>query len=245
MKFLANTGYLFQALPFPDRLTAAARAGFDGVEFHDEVQRHDAGAIAAVLEQSGLSVGSLNSRMGETAGCAALPGFEAEFAADIRAADAAARRIGARAIHVLAGRGATDRATYAQNLRRALELTDLPLLIEPISRAAMPQYHLHRLDDALDLRDRLGCDRITILFDWFHISAEAGPQNAADLLARHRAAIGHVQAAGFPARTEPEPRIITTTAALAFPALGLEYRPTRPEAQTLAQLRDAGQSGQA
>lgn len=240
MIVLANTGFLFPGLPFPDRIRAAARAGFDGVEFHDEVQGHDPGAIAALLAETGLRMGALNIRMGASFGCAAHPGAERAFAADLQAAHAAAEAVGARAIHVLAGRGATDRAAYLANLRRALDLTDRDLLIEPISRAAMPDYHLHRLDDALAVADRLGSPRLRILFDWYHATAELGPDAAARALSLHRARIGHVQAASFPARAEPEPAQIATTRAAGFATLGLEYRPTMPEATALARLRGAG-----
>lgn len=240
MRFLANTGFLFAGLPFPDRIRAAAAAGFDGVEFHDEVQHHDAGAIAALLAETGLAVGALNIRMGQTAGCAALAGAERDFTADMQAAHAAAGAVGARAIHVLAGRGRTDHAAYLANLRRALDLTDRPILIEPISRAAMPDYHLNRLGQALEVLDSLGSDRVSILFDWYHMAAEFGADDAAALaLAAHRARIGHVQAASFPGRNEPDPGLIGRTAALGFPAIGLEYRATMPERLGLQQARGA------
>jgi hydroxypyruvate isomerase len=237
MRFLANTGFLFADLPFPDRIRAAAAAGFDGVEFHDEVQHHDASAIAALLAETGLAVGALNIRMGQTAGCAALPGAQDDFVVDMQAAHAAAEAVQARAIHVLAGRGITDRAIYLANLRRALDLTDRPILIEPISRAAMADYHLNRIEQALDVLDRLASDRVFILFDWYHAVAEAGADAAALALATHRARIGHVQAASFPGRNEPDPGVIARILALGFPAIGLEYRATMPERSGLAQAR--------
>jgi hydroxypyruvate isomerase len=237
MKFHANTGFLFPALPFPDRIRAAAQAGFDGIEFHDEIQRHDAAAIADLLAETGLEPGGLNIRMGETAGCAAIPGQEAVFAADMQAAHEAAHRLGTGAIHVLAGRGVTDRATYLRNLRRALDLTDRMILIEPISRAAMAGYHLATLADALEVIAALGSSRIRVMFDWYHIVAESGPAEAQAALLAHRAQIGHVQAASHPARAEPEPELITATAAAGFARVGLEYRPTIPEGRALAALR--------
>ena len=88
MRFSANTGFLYKELPFLDRIRAAAAAGFDAVEFHDEAQGADPGALAAALAETGLPVLGLNVRMGETSGCAAIPGAEAQARADI---DAAAR----------------------------------------------------------------------------------------------------------------------------------------------------------
>ncbi|WP_347267178.1 TIM barrel protein [Paracoccus sp. (in: a-proteobacteria)] len=236
MRFLANTGFLFTDLAFPERLDAAAAAGFDGVEFHDELQRHDPPAIADRLARLGLAVGSLNMRMGETVGLAALPGHEAAFAADLAAAEAAAQAVGARAIHVLAGRGATDEATFLANLRRALAATDRLLLIEPICAQAIPGYHLSRLEHACELAERLG-PRLRVMFDWYHAASELGEKAAAAALVGHRGLIGHVQAAALPGRNEPGIDIIARIRAAGFTAVGLEYRPLTDPAHHLAALR--------
>lgn len=238
MRLYANTGFLFTDLPFPDRLRAAAAAGFDGVEFHDELPRHDAPAIAALLSQLGLTMGGLNIRMGDTAGLAALPGQEAEFMVDFLAAEAAARVVGAPAIHVLAGRGDSDAATYLANLRRAVQATDRVILIEPLSPQAMPGYHLSRLEDALELADLLG-PPVRVMFDWFHVATELGAQDARRALTRHAALIGHVQAASVPARNEPGPEILQIFRDAGCPAVGLEYRPTMAPARHLSALRAA------
>lgn len=236
MKLFANTGFLFTDLAFPQRIQAAAEAGFDGVEFHDELQRHDAPAIAALLARLGLTMGGINVHMGETAGRAALPGQEAEFIADLAAAHAAAECVGAPAIHVLAGKGATDAATYRANLRRAIEATDRLILIEPLCPQAMPGYHLSRLADALELAETLG-PRLRVMFDWFHVASERGAVAAGQALLRHRALIGHVQSASVPARAEPDAALLRTFRDAGFAALGLEYRPSQPPALHLAALR--------
>lgn len=236
MKLFANTGFLFTDLPLAQRIAAASAAGFDGVELHDEWQGQDLPAIAALLARLDLTMGGINIRMAETAGCAALPGHEAEFIADLAAADAAAMQLGAPAIHVLAGRGATDAATFRANLRRALEATDRLILIEPLCPQAMPGYHLSRLADALDLAEALG-PRLRVMFDWFHIATELGAAAAAQALRVHAPLIGHVQAASVPARTEPAAEILRLLRDAGQPAVGLEYRPTRPVAAHLALLR--------
>jgi hydroxypyruvate isomerase len=237
VRFLANLGFLFAALPLTDRITAAAEAGFDGVEFHDQVQNDDPARIADLLAAAGLAAGSVNSGMGDSFGLAALPGQEGAFAADLARAHRAAEAIGASAIHIVAGRGATDAATYLANLRRALDLTDRLLLIEPISPAAVPGYHLHSLDQALAVQRGLASPRIRILFDWFHMAATLGPDGAAAALAAHRDRIGHVQLASWPDRAEPGADLVALAAGAGFATLGLEYRPAGPEAATLAALR--------
>lgn len=237
MRLLANLGFLFAGLPLVAQIEAAAAAGFDGVEFHDQVQRHDPAAVAAALAAGGLAVGAVNSGMGDSFGLAAMPRAEARFAADLAAAHRAAVAIGAPAIHIVAGRGQTDHDTYLANLRAALDLTDRTLLIEPISPQAIPGYHLASLAQALAVQDALGSPRIGILFDWFHMAATLGPAAAAAALATHRDRIGHVQLAAFPDRTEPGRDLMALAADCGFGAVGLEYRPGRPEAQALADLR--------
>jgi 2-dehydrotetronate isomerase len=237
MIWLANLGFLFAGLPLAERIAAATAAGFDGVEFHDHVQRDDPARIAALLAGAGLRVGAINSGMGDSFGLAALPGAEARFAADLSAAHDAAQAIGAPAIHVVAGRGATCDATYRANLRRALDLTDRDLLIEPISPAAVSGYHLASLEAALAVQDALGTPRLRVMFDWFHMAATMGPRAAGAALLRHRDRIGHVQIASWPERTEPGADLVAQVEAAGFGAVGLEYRPTRPEAEALRALR--------
>lgn len=145
--------------------------------------------------------------------------------------------MGARAIHVLAGRGETCSETYSANLQRALDLTQRMILIEPISPAAIPVFHLASLSDVMDVIGQIGSNRIRVMFDWYHIIAADGLEAARKALTTHRARIGHVQTASFPARAEPDASLIAATAKAGFEAVGLEYRPTRPEAETLAARR--------
>lgn len=237
MQFLANTGFLFGSIPVVDKVFAAASVGFDGVEFHDEVQHSDPARVADALAQTGLQVGSLNTRMGATVGCAALPEHEAQFAQDMRTAHAAACTVGATAIHALAGCGGGTTGVYVANLRHALDLTDRMILIEPISTHAIPGYFLSTLPDALAICDQIGDPRLRIMFDWFHMAGPMGADAAADALQHHREWIGHVQLASIPTRAEPDADLIALVGGLGVRRVGLEYRPTQPEGQTLARLR--------
>lgn len=244
MRFSANTGFLFKDLPFLERIGAAAAAGFDAVEFHDEAQGADPAALARALADTGLPVCGLNVRMGETAGCAAIPGREAEARADIDAAAAVAGATGAGAIHVLSGKTAEAdaRAALVGNLRHALDRFPRVILIEPIARAAIPGYFLNSLDLALSILDEVGHPRLKVLFDCYHIETEHS-----DCLARFRAAVphvGHVQIAGTPTRNEPTEgsldyaAILPAIAAAGYAGpFGCEYRPLVPPAETLATLR--------
>lgn len=203
--FSANTGFLWKELPFLERIRRAAASGFDAVEFHDEAQTADPAEMREVLEETRLPVLGLNVRMGDTAGCAAVPGMAGQARRDIDLAVAVAGRVGAGAVHVLAGKTEAPeaRAAYVASLRHALEASDLTILIEPICRAMMPGYFLHDLDQAADVIAEMDHPHLKLLFDCFHIETEHG-----DVLARfraHAAHVGHVQIASFPDRREPFP----------------------------------------
>ena len=205
MRFSANTGFLYKDLPFLDRIRAAAAAGFDAVEFHDEAQGADPVELAAALRESGLPVLGLNTRMGETSGCAAIPGAGAQARADIEAAIGVADAVGAGAIHVLSGKseGEDARACLIGNLRYALGRFGRTILIEPICRAAIPGYFLNDLGQASDIVAEVGDARLRILFDCYHVETEHG--RCLDRYLSVAPQVGHVQIASVPGRNEPDP----------------------------------------
>jgi len=97
-KFSANTGYLWKNLSFPDRIRMAKRYGFTSLEFHDEVRSEDRKNLKDLLFDIDLPINSMNVRMGETFGCAALPEHADRACEDI----AAAEDVGAVALNILA-----------------------------------------------------------------------------------------------------------------------------------------------
>lgn len=239
IRLSANLGFLFLDLPFPDRIRAAASAGFDAVEFHDQAQAGDLPAIRAALSDTGLALSSLNTFMGPTMGRAALPGpaFRADFARALEAAQA----LDAGAIHVVAGRaqGPAARAAYLDNLAWALAQTDRPLLLEPICPQAAPGYHLASLEDFAQVQADLPDPRLRLMADWFHLGTLYGARQA---LARIRALVpqlGHLQLARLGDRGDPWPADLPEWSALRdlAPVVGLEYRPQHPIAQVVAALR--------
>lgn len=203
MIFSANLGFLWTELPFLERIEAARRAGFTMVEFHDQAQTAGAAAVNAALD--GMAVASLNVRMGETGGLAALPGREAEAKADIQAAIETARAVGAKAVHVVAG--VTDdpdrEYRFAERLAEASALApDLTMLTEPLCPQARPGYTVSSLEQAASIVRRIGAPNVKILFDCFHVQRHGG-----DVLARfeaHADLVGHIQIAGGLTRQEPD-----------------------------------------
>lgn len=245
MELSANLGFLFADLPFPQRITAAARAGFRAVEFHDQAQGEDLGLIAKLLQEEGLRLCSLNCAMGSTAGSAALAGEEARFRAEFLSALDAADRLGARAIHVMTGRvsEAGAEAVLLRNLEFALTRTDRSLLLEVISPAAMPGYWMNSPERFEAVVAELPDPQLRLMGDWYHFSQICG----ASALARLRALgphLGHLQLARAGDRGDPMAQDLPCWPGIRALAIeygldiGLEYRPTLPPAEVLRSLRE-------
>lgn len=201
--FSANTGFLWPDLPFADRILEARKQGFGAIEFHDEAQSADLDLVFERLAQTGLPLAGLNTRMGETAGCAAIPGEEMQAQADFDAALAIADRLDARAIHVMSGKtDAPNRLdVLATALTRFAAQTDRTLLIEPLAPVAVPGYALNLIDAAAQVLTRVGAPNVKIMFDTFHIAATE--TDILDAYAKHKDHIGHVQIASPEDRGAP------------------------------------------
>lgn len=235
-RFAANLSMMFTEHPFLARFDAAARAGFEAVEFLFPYE-FAATEIRAALDRNGLAMALFNAPPGDWAagerGLASLAGREAEFRAGFaRALDYAAVLEPGR-IHVMAGisAGVEARALYVENLRWACEAAGAHrLCIEPINSRDMPGYHLATSTDAVTVLHAVGAGNLGLQFDLYHAQIMEG-----DLTRRLETLmpqISHIQIAGVPERHEPD------TGEVAFEHLfevmdrldyngfvGCEYRP--------------------
>src|SRR5207245_8984121 len=101
-----NIGFLFAELPLLDRVDAAARAGFTGVEYGSPYD-HPATELLARLKAAGLTQVLINSPAGNRAagerGMACLPGREAAFRDGLAQALDYAVALDCKLVHVMAG----------------------------------------------------------------------------------------------------------------------------------------------
>ena len=212
-KFAANLSMLFTELPFLDRFDAAARAGFEAVEFlfpyafeAQEIRsRLDANNLKLVLHN--LPAGDWEA--GER-GIACHPDRVDEFRAGVARAITYAQALGVGQLNCLAGKApagvpdATLRDTLVANLRyaaAALKAAGLRLLVEPINTFDIPGFYVNRTAQALALLDEVGADNAFVQYDIYHAQRMEG--ELAATLQKHLARIGHVQLADNPGRNEP------------------------------------------
>jgi hydroxypyruvate isomerase len=212
-KFAANLTMLFNELPFLDRFEAAAKAGFDAVEFLFPYA-HDVHEIRARLERHGLKLVLHNLPPGDwdagERGIAILPDRVEEFRGGVAQAIDCARVLGVPQLNCLAGKvpsgvdPALLRRTFVDNLRFAageLKAAGLKLLIEPINTYDIPGFYLNRTAQALEILDEVGADNAFLQYDIYHAQRMEG--ELAATMQRHLARIGHVQLADNPGRHEP------------------------------------------
>ncbi len=253
-RFAANLSMMYTELPFLDRFGAAARDGFDAVEYLFPYEC-TAAEIATRLQDHGLTQALFNLPPGDWAagerGMACHPGREAEFAASVDQALAYALATGCQRLHAMAGlqpAGVSEgqqRATYVANLKRAakrLAPHGITLLIEPINTRDMPGFFLNWQQQAHDVLAEVDEPNLKVQMDLYHCQIMEGDLSMR--LKKHFSGVGHIQIAGVPDRHEPDggevnfPCLFHQLDALGYTGfVGCEYRPKAGTSEGLGWLR--------
>lgn len=250
LRFSANLGFLWPELPLADAVRAAVNAGFDAVELHWPYAVN-ADMLAKALSETGLPTLGLNTMRGNVEdgdfGLSALPRRVAEARAAIDEAVEYAVRIGAAAIHVMAGKaeGAEAEDTFIGNLRYAADSAGrhgIDILIEPLNLHDVPGYFLTRNAHAATIIEATGRSNIFIMFDCYHVGRRG--EDILDEFDRYRTLTGHVQFAALPDRSEPDRgeidyrRMLPILAAHGYDGFfGAEYKPRTSTAEGLGWLK--------
>jgi len=213
-RLAANLSTMFGDAPFLDRFARAAKAGFRAVEFQFPYA-FEVADIRARLSDSDMQLVLFNTPPGDwdsgERGLAALPGRENGFRDGVARAIDTALDLGCRRLHVMAGLAAPNadapamRRTFVDNLRYAAQfaaMSEIEILIEPISAESIPGYFLTSIDQAADILDEAGEENLFIQYDLYHRSF-AGPELIGPYQA-HAERIRHIQIAGWPGRHEPD-----------------------------------------
>ncbi len=214
LKFAANLTMMFNEVPFIERFSAAAEAGFQGVEFLFPYQ-YDADELQSIISRQGLTTVLFNAPPGQwqqgERGLASLPDREHDFRDSIEQVIYYANILDCRQVHIMAGNIQPElapREQQAQFIKRLSYAADrlLPqgvrILIEPINPVDMPDYFLKTLDQAQQIIHLVNKPNIAIQFDIYHCQRTQG--NILNSLEKHINNIGHIQIASAPDRHEPD-----------------------------------------
>ncbi|WP_341905710.1 2-oxo-tetronate isomerase [Polaromonas sp. YR568] len=225
-QFAANLSMLYPELSFTERFEAAARDGFQAVEFlfPYAFPKHE---LAARLKDLKLQQVLFNAPPGGTdatsianawdkagdRGTACVPGREAEFRAGVTMALDYAEALDCPRIHLMAGLIPADltreavQPTYIANLRwAAAEAAQRgrDVLIEPINTRDISRFFLNRQDHAHELIAEVGAPNVKVQMDLYHCQIVEGDVAMKIRKYLPTGSVGHFQIAGVPERHEPD-----------------------------------------
>ena len=259
LNFSVNLGFLFNELPFLERIPAAARPGVRGIEFpHRDVPPE---AIAAAAKAAGLAIAQFNAPSGnEEPGvhglCVGKDRGE-QFARTIDQAVESARIYGnnfSGLIHVIAGTPESDESQdilEARMVERIGYAADkfaehgLTVLLEPLNPYDVPGYFLNDMEQGLRIAEKTGRNNVKLQYDLYHAQRTRG--DLVQFLRDHFDAVGHIQVADNPGRHQPGtgeinyPFIFDELQRLDYRGwVGIEYVPDPSSELSFGWLRDMG-----
>lgn len=222
MKLAANLSLLYPGLPLAERMEAATRDQFRGVEILFPYAEPPE-VLGRWLSENRQELVLINTPIGPNGekGLASLPGREADFEAGFAQALAVCEATGCRAVHVMTGQrpegGVADdyRATLINNLRRAAPSAakaGITLTLEALNRQDMPRYFYYLPEQAVDIIEAVDHPSVRLQFDFYHSQREGLDLDGA--LRRALPWVHHVQFAHVQGRHEPDPNDAAVSVAL-------------------------------
>lgn len=261
-RFAANLSLMYTELPFLARFAAAARDGFQAVEYLFPYA-YPAEELAELLDKHGLQQVLFNAPPGgrnlqEMAqawdagmrGTLCLNGQEDSFRNGVWEALRYAQVLQCPRIHVMSGLIPNGAARYAlrsrvlSNLRWAAQAAadvGVDIMIESINHRDMPGYYLQTQDQAHSLAQTVAAPNLKVQMDLYHCQITEG--DVASKLRQYlpTGRVGHIQIAGVPERHEPDVGelnyryLFSVIDALGYSGwVGCEYRPRQDTSQGLA-----------
>ena len=253
-KFAANLSMMYNEVPFLDRFSAAAAAGFRAVEYLFPYE-HPPEEIGKRLHQHQLENVLFNLPPGDWAagerGITCIPGREGEFRTGVEKALTYAISLGVRRLHAMAGLAPANadpealKATYIANLRYAAEKFaphGITLLIEAINTRDMPGFYLNTQAQSYAACCAVNLPNIKMQLDFYHTQIMEGDLETK--LRKYTPYWGHMQVANVPKRNEPDsgevnyPYLFRVIDEIGYDGwVGCEYRPAGKTLDGLAWLR--------
>jgi len=213
LKFAANLNFLFSEVSFMERFTAAAKAGFQFVEFMFPYD-YNVGEIEEELKKNNLKLVLFNMPAGNWAegerGIAVDSSRKEEFKKGVVQAIEVAKQLGVEKVNCLAGNKTayeSDNVTWqtlVENVSFAAEefaKNDLKLVIEPINHFDMPGFYLNTTSQVIKLIQEINYANVFLQYDIYH--AEREKENHRFILQNYFTKTTHIQIADNPGRNQP------------------------------------------
>jgi hydroxypyruvate isomerase len=254
-KFCANLSMLFGEHDFLGRFSAAAKAGFAGVEYIGPYA-FPKEQVAETLQANNLKQVLFNLPAGNwdggERGIGCLPDRVSEFQDGVGKAIEYAKALGCTMINCLSGilpsdvTRRTGYTTLVSNLSfaaTALKKENILLIVEPINSYDIPGFFLNRSKEGIEVIDDVGSDNLKLQYDIYHMQRMEG--ELATTLTRLMPRIGHIQIADNPGRHEPGtgeinyPFILKLIDTLGYDGwVGCEYKPRGKTVDGLSWIKE-------
>ena len=241
---------MFSHLDFYDRIEAVRACGIDTVEFWKWSNKDIDRIVESGVKVSIFNMDSADEQLSYDLSRGILnAGRVEDFMRALWESIPVYKRLGAKAMIVLIG----EHAPYnEQNVRRCLEAVlpileeqDVNLIVEPLNGIDRVGYSMPYASPVLSLLKKIDSPHIRLLYDIYHQSMMG--DFSMEEIRESIAYIGHFHVADAPGRHEPGTGkvdyvgILKEIRTLAFDGhVGLEYRATKPDDETLGFLKEAG-----
>ncbi len=214
LKYAPRLGFLADELSIPQRLEKFSRHGFFAIEYNGLMNhpKAEVGRIRKKLDSLGMEMGIFvaNPNGWKTAGLCD-PAERSNFLADLRQAVEYHGIIGNHFCTVITGneKPGIPRGRQKQNVidglkaaAEVLEPTGLTIVVEPLNVLVNHAgYFLVHSEEAAEIMEAVGSDKVKILFDIYHQQISEG--NLVNNIKRHLPYIGYFQVGDVPGRKEP------------------------------------------
>jgi hydroxypyruvate isomerase len=213
-RFAPNFHHQFLELPPRERFAAAARLGFDAVEWHFPYELPKA-ELKSLLDDKGLTFTYAvvpADWVNKNFGFAGRPGQEEQFRRAAATALEYALHVPFRALNVGHGMLPKDMErqrcveTYVKNLQYICDQakgSDLLLVVEPVASAANnAPFVLSTMEQGAEVYRLVDRKNLRLVYDTYHLRMEE-IGTLTDVLDRFWPMIGHAQFGNAPTRNEP------------------------------------------
>jgi hydroxypyruvate isomerase len=199
---------------FPERVAAAAKAGFDLIDLWDW-RTVDIDGIAAAAHDNGIGI---NGFFGNRLHAPCDPSDKAEFLDEVSESLECAIRVGARQLHIFSNAirpgGIVVPApplpseelfsaclAVLSDAARLAEGTGVTLMLEHLNTVFLPGYLWGDVGTAITLCRQINRDGVRVVFDAYHQQLTGG--RLTEHLLAALPVLGRFDIAGVPGRTEP------------------------------------------